>query len=184
MKTCWGLIFVGMSSVVAACSNGGGAQGIADSGVHSSTGGEVGTGGSSTGGASTSASGGNAGSSTGGTSGEGTGGAETGGAENDSGPVSDCSSCTAAGTVCVEHQLEGGALFRADAGRCPNGRIAVGSICQSPPSFECQHLPAACQTAPGSLAIAHCTCARSLCGSANLCEDVTPTHMKCTLQAP
>jgi hypothetical protein len=154
------------------------------------TGGAAGTTGSTGGSAGsaggTRASGGASGSSAGGKSGGSTGGSAGGhpGADSGTNPCSACSNTE----VCVEHETQGGALILADAGRCPNGRVPVQSenrtICETAPSYECAAIPATCNNPPGTPAIAHCVCARSLCGSANLCTDVSPTLMKCTLQAP
>jgi hypothetical protein len=98
-----------------------------------------------------------------------------------------CSTCKA-WEVCVEHETQGGALILADAGRCPSGRVPVSNfgrtVCELAPSFECAAIPSTCNNPPGTPALAHCACARSLCGSANLCEDVSLTLMKCTLQVP
>jgi hypothetical protein len=186
-----------------ACSSSGTAPAADASSGGASTGGSSGapsggSSGSATGG-SPASSGGHSGNSTGGSSGSHASGGSAGKdamaepidaqADAPSGDASmtACSSCKH-GQVCVEHLVEGGALFLADAGRCPAGRIPSESgpntLCVSPPSFDCADLPAACTTAPGSTAVAHCSCARSLCGSATTCDDVSPTLMKCTLLAP
>lgn len=98
-----------------------------------------------------------------------------------------CATC-GAGSVCVENQTIGGAVFRPDdAGQCPAGRIivpAAPNFCSLPPTFNCALLPSACATAPGSTAVAHCTCAPSLCSAGRQCTDLTPTLMRCLLSAP
>ncbi len=185
-----------------ACSSSGAAP-AADAGSGgSSTGGSSGASGGSSGsatGGSSASSGGHSGSATGGSSGSHASGGNDGKdamaepidaqADAPSGDASTttCSSCKR-GQVCVEHLVEGGALFLADAGRCPAGRVpsqgGPQTLCVSPPSFECANLPGECTTAPGSTAVARCSCARSLCGSATTCDDVSPSLMKCTLLAP
>ena len=191
-------------SLVVACSSDstsgskdGGLDGSSSSGGSSGSG-NGGAAGKGTGGASGSGTGGHAGLGSGGNSGSATGGSSAGGASaggskgTDAGTpdasgdagATPCGSCKA-GELCVEHLLEGGAVFVADAGRCPPGRVLApggpggAGICVQPPSYACEVLPSACGSAT-----AHCTCARSLCGSANLCEDVSPAFMRCTLQAP
>lgn len=143
-----------------------------------SSGGVSGNAGASAGGASgtSGGSGGNAGSAQGGSSGTRT---------VDSG-VPGCRQCPL-GSLCVEHQTVGGALMLPDAGRCPDGRILSPGprpTCDLPPSYECETLPSECMNAPGTPALAHCVCARSLCPAGNQCTDVSPTLMKCTLLAP
>jgi len=118
---------------------------------------------------------------------------ETGGVPADgagqttSGDAGVCAAC-GAGAVCVEDVVSGGAFITPDdAGQCPPGRVlspGTPQTCVSPPTYHCATLPAACNTAPGSTAIAHCACAGSLCGSGESCTDVTPSLMKCTLLAP
>ena len=98
-----------------------------------------------------------------------------------------CTSC-AVGSVCVEDIVSGGALFLVtDGGQCPSGRIPSGvtpNVCVTPPTYHCAPLPAGCNTAPGSVAVAHCTCAPALCPTSDVCADPTPTLMTCSLLAP
>ncbi|HEX4334516.1 MAG TPA: hypothetical protein VH062_01310 [Polyangiaceae bacterium] len=181
-----------------------GSSGKAGSSGSAGSSGKAGSGGAAAGGSSGASSGGRAGATAGGAAGAaqgGNAGASAGGASGaqGSGGTTDrdamteptdaqadagsdpCSSCKA-GELCVEHIVEGGALFLADAGRCANGRVPVPSggrtICETAPSYTCDKLPVGCNGA------SHCGCARSLCNSANLCKDVSPTLMQCTLQAP
>jgi hypothetical protein len=70
---------------------------------------------------------------------------------------------------------------------CPSGRVPSGGtpdVCIVPPTYHCAGLPAACNTAPGNPAIAHCTCAPELCPTSYMCTDPSPTLMKCSLLAP
>jgi hypothetical protein len=103
------------------------------------------------------------------------------------GDASVCGSC-GTGSVCVEDSVSGGALFAVDdAGNCPAGRIPSGGtpdVCISPPTYHCAALPSACNTAAGSTAVAHCTCASELCPPAYMCTDPSPTLMTCALLAP
>jgi hypothetical protein len=98
-----------------------------------------------------------------------------------------CANCTS-GQVCVVDQTVGGAVFFPDdAGNCPNGRVIVPAApgkCSPPPTYHCANLPATCNTAPGSTAIAHCVCAKELCTGGTMCSDLTPTLMQCLLLAP
>jgi hypothetical protein len=153
----------------AAGASSGGSSGRAGSGGSSGRAGSGGSSGAAGAGGSSGASGGNAGS---------TGGGNTG----DAG-TGVCPNCTN-GSLCVEHQIEGGARITTDAGQCPPGRVPSGGLCVLPPSYACMTLPSACSPPPGSPPVAHCICARSLCGSANLCADLSPTLMKCTEQVP
>lgn len=106
------------------------------------------------------------------------------------GPAGDAGVCATChpGTVCLEHQVSGGALIMPDdAGQCPAGRVVspgTPALCVVDPTFQCAPLPATCSNAPGTPAIAHCTCAKSLCASGEVCTDVTPTLMRCQLLAP
>ena len=185
---------------------GGGANTGGSSGASSGGSAGRGTGGSSgasTGGSSGASTGGSSGRGAGGSSGRGAGGSSgasaggssgssggsagsTGGSASDGG-VDVCSTC-GVGELCVAHQTEGGALFFPDdAGHCPFGRVPTSGPnprCVLPPGYTCETLPAACTPPPGSPPVAHCICARSLCGSANLCVDVSPTLMRCTMQVP
>jgi hypothetical protein len=107
-----------------------------------------------------------------------------------SGPAGDAGVCATChpGTVCLEHQVSGGALIMPDdAGQCMNGRVlspGPPALCVVAPTFQCATLPGACSNPPGTPAIAHCTCATSLCASGEVCTDVTPTLMRCQLLAP
>jgi len=181
----------------------GGASGASSGGASGASSG--GASGASSGGASGASSGGASGSSTGGSSGAATGGRSSGGSTSTGGTTDagvkdamgepgdahtdSCSACKR-GELCVEHITEGGAFIPVDAGRCPKGRIpeSLGpgrpSDCVYAPSYECRSLPAECSTAPGSTAVAHCTCARSFCDTSDQCTDVSPTLMKCALLAP
>ncbi|HLK41654.1 MAG TPA: hypothetical protein VKU41_33125 [Polyangiaceae bacterium] len=166
-----------------------------------------GSSGTSTSGATS--SGGTSGSSGGGTSGSSSGVDASVDASGDAGAVSDessvlrdggadvttvvsgdagiCSSCGPT-SVCVESQTLGGAVIVPDdAGQCPQGYVVSAgppARCNFAPSYECRLLPSACNTAPGSTAIAHCTCAASLCQAGDRCTDVSPTLMLCQLLAP
>ncbi len=197
------LILLACSSDKGGGSLDGGSSGSGNGGA--SSGGHAGAaaGGGSNGGHAGSGAGGSAGAAAGGRAGAASGGASgssgagdrdamvgpTDAATDGTNPSGDagngvCSSCRV-GELCVEHQTVGGALFLPDAGRCPDGRVlSTGPrpTCDLAPSYTCEKLPAACTS--GSPAPAHCTCARSLCASANVCMDVSPTLMKCTLQAP
>lgn len=145
-------------------------------------GGSSGSGGKSAGGSS-----GSAGANAGGSSGQAAGGKTgSGGGITGDAAADVCPSC-GPGEVCVESQIEGGPLILVDAGRCPNGRVPSAGprpMCVLPPSYECKALPSSCTPPPLSPPVAHCICARSLCGSANLCDDISPTLMKCTEQVP
>jgi hypothetical protein len=108
--------------------------------------------------------------------------------ETTDGDAGTCPTCDP-GSVCVEDQTSGGALVLPDdAGDCPAGRVATDAgmtrICQVEPTFHCAMLPSACATAPGSTAIAHCTCAPSLCSGEGMCSDLSPTLVECLLLAP
>jgi hypothetical protein len=108
--------------------------------------------------------------------------------ETTDGDAGTCATC-GSGSVCVEDQTSGGALIPPDdAGDCPAGRVVADAgmtrICQAEPTFHCAVLPSACATAPGSTAIAHCTCAPLLCSGEGMCSDVTPTLVECLLLAP
>jgi hypothetical protein len=98
-----------------------------------------------------------------------------------------CGSCDGA-SICVENQTIGGALFLPnDAGQCSDGRIIVPEApqsCSSPPSHGCAQLPPACTTAAGSVAVATCVCAPSICAAGRQCSDPTPTLVRCLLRAP
>jgi hypothetical protein len=70
---------------------------------------------------------------------------------------------------------------------CPSGRVPSGGtpdVCVVPPTYHCAALPAACNTALGSTAVAHCTCAPELCPTSYMCTDPSPTLMRCALLAP
>jgi hypothetical protein len=88
----------------------------------------------------------------------------------------------------VEDQTVGGAFVSPDdAGECPDGLVIVPQAprsCSSPPTFHCAPLPSECNTSVGDLAVAHCTCASSLCSADESCADVSPTQMLCVLSAP
>jgi hypothetical protein len=97
-----------------------------------------------------------------------------------------CATCTG-NEVCVEHQIVGGAVHPLnDAGRCDDGFVIVPEApftCSRPPTFQCAQLPSTCNTNPAAVAVAHCTCASSLC-AASSCTDVTPTLMRCVQSVP
>jgi hypothetical protein len=97
-----------------------------------------------------------------------------------------CATC-GVGSVCVEDQTEGGAIrLPNDAGQCQEGYFIVPgglATCSPLPSFHCAQLPAACNTAPGSIAVAHCVCAPNLCTAAT-CTDLTPTLVQCLQLVP
>ena len=98
-----------------------------------------------------------------------------------------CDGC-GGGSVCVEDQTIGGAaVYPDDAGHCPAGRVMVPqapNFCSPVPTFHCAALPAACNTPPGSVAVAHCVCASNLCQAGTMCSDLSPTLMECLLAAP
>jgi hypothetical protein len=114
-------------------------------------------------------------------------GASTADAQTVYGDAGVCAACSP-GSVCVEDGISGGALILPDdAGQCPAGRVPSGGtpdVCVTPPTYHCAKLPAACNTALGATAVAHCTCAPELCPTADQCTDPTPTLMKCSLLAP
>jgi hypothetical protein len=180
-RLAWWLSLSGAGLLVGACSSTSATQstdseGGADTG--SSSGGGSETGGSSSGSTS---SGGTDGATQDSTTADATGGGDA------AGPVGDAGVCAMCGpgTVCLEHQVSGGAIFFPDdAGQCPSGRILSGTTCIAEPTFQCVTLPGTCSNAPGTPALAHCVCARSLCASAEQCTDVTPTLMRCQLLAP
>ncbi len=110
------------------------------------------------------------------------GDSETSTSDVDAGP---CGSC-GGGSVCVEHEVLGGALIPPDdAGQCPAGRVILPNAigCSLPPTFDCAPLPGACFP-PGAIAPSHCVCAPSLCSSGEQCTNVSPTLMRCALLAP
>jgi hypothetical protein len=109
-------------------------------------------------------------------------------ADGTAGDAGTCPTC-GSGSVCVEDQTSGGALILPDdAGACPSGRIPADAgtllVCELAPTFHCAVLPSACTTALGSTAVAHCTCAPSLCSGEGMCSDVTPTLVECLLEVP
>jgi hypothetical protein len=184
--------------LAAACgSTTGSQQGVSDSGSETDalgTGGSSGTtssGGSSGGSGSGGSSGSGSGSGGSSGSGSGSGGLDAGTPDSTSeaaaGDAGTCATC-GAGSVCVEDQTLGGARIPPDdAGQCPPGLVIVPdapSTCSSPPTFHCAVLPSTCTTPPGSIAVAHCTCAASLCAAGDMCTDLTPTLMRCVLAAP
>ena len=186
-------------------SGAGGSSGAAGSGTTSADA----SSGSSGAGSGTTSTGASAGSSGSATSGSSSAGDASVDASRDAGVVSDaispptdggadamtvvsgdagiCGSCGPT-SVCVESQTLGGAVIVPDdAGQCPQGRVLSAgppARCDLAPSYACRLLPAACNTAPGSTAIAHCTCAASLCQAGDRCTDVSPTLMLCQLLAP
>jgi hypothetical protein len=191
---------------VVACSGSSG-QRASDAGASSG-----GAAGSSAGGVGATATGGSSGSESGGTAGAATGGAAAGGGSAvDS--CSSCTGvgklCVefisqggrqvyATGGVCPSGLslsparpavcvAQGGAQMDARDGGCPAGsqlEPAFPATCYSPPSYSCETLPPECSTAPGSTAVAHCTCAGSLCSAPYQCSDPSPTTMVCALFAP
>lgn len=97
----------------------------------------------------------------------------------DGGGVS-CNGMTcAAGEICVRSQLNGGAVFFADdAGMCPEGRMNVGGMCVTSPTFRCAARPTACAGA------VTCACASTLCASSYMCQTADNTLVSCVLNAP
>ena len=184
-------IFVAASAlVVAGCgsSSGGGSGG--SGGISNGSGGTMGGGG--TGG--TAGAGGQAGAPGGGGHGgaagagghAGGGGAAGGGAgqggaggQGGTGASTDCNPPCTGQTVCVGSGTQGGAVFLADAGVCPQGRHLQGSICIQDLGYSCAAIPAGCN---GTVT---CSCAASsLCTQQQICTQVGTNELTCVLEAP
>jgi hypothetical protein len=91
-----------------------------------------------------------------------------------------CGGMTCAnGQVCVVDQVHGGALIAPDdAGMCPSGRVLAGSVCESPPSYQCAATPASCASGLS------CSCATSLCSNPYQCTQASAATVHCDLDAP
>jgi hypothetical protein len=134
-----------------------------------------GTGGTS---GSTGGSGGTISSTGGSTSGGAGGHAGGSGGLGGAGGASDCNPECPAESVCVGSGIQGGAVFFADAGVCPQGRHAQGNICVQDLSYSCMPLPSACN---GTVT---CSCAGSLCPASHTCSVQQPGELTCIEAVP
>lgn len=129
-------------------------------------------------GGSSGATGGSGGGQAGGTGGQAGGHAGAGGQGGAPAPT-DCSPPCSAGSVCVGSGVQGGAVFFADAGVCPQGRHAQGDVCVQDLSYACMPMPSACN---GTLS---CACASAtLCTQGHLCNVQSPTELTCIEAVP